>query len=232
MKKAEVAEERKFMKKMGFEPLETREGEFKMPKFMDCAWKRIPCGEKNCKICGRIIADRERHIAKGEHPDSPESIFEDMGNSFKEALAIIKKDAERLGINIVNIDGIKEPPKPEEFPLYRQLKRWHGQIARIGNDAENEEELWLDTEAAADLFWYANTLLAKVYRQLRNRWEMENGDAYGKFDFQYTKGILKEVLKTIKKSLRELALLRTGQKGELLIVLSQFEKLEPGILKI
>lgn len=205
--------------------------DFKMPKWMECTWRRVPCGRDDCPICGRIKEDRQRHIEKGENPDDLKNVFENVSQSFKEALQIIKKDAESKGFNITNIENIKEPPEPKEFPLYGEIEKWNKSIMAFGDIAQALGEFWIHTEAAADLFWYANTLMAKTYRQLCNRWHIENGDDYGKFDYQYTNYVLKECLKVLKKSLKELSN-NYSQKQELNSIYSNLLKLEKKITNI
>lgn len=205
--------------------------DFKMPKWMECAWRRVPCGKDNCPICGRIKRDRQRHIEKGEDPDDPKFALEDVGQNFKEALEIIKKDAESKGFDITNIEKIQEPPEPEEFPFYRKVKEWNKEVFKIGDEAELSGNWWIYTEAAADLFWYANTLLAKVYRQLCNRWHIKNGDDYGKFDYQYTGYVLKECFEILKKSLKELDS-NYPQRQKLNSIYLNLLKLEKEIIKI
>ncbi len=206
--------------------------DFKMPEWMECSWRRVPCNKDKCPICGRVKKDRQRHIDKGEDPDDLKSVFEDVGNNLHEALAMVKKDAERMGIDITNIDDIKEPPEPEKFPFYRKVEKWRNQIIRIADDADNQSEFWLHTELASDLLWYTNTLCAKTYRQLCNKWHIKHGDGYGDFDYDYTKYVLGECLKILKKSLNDLSLLNSGNKGELISLLSGLFKLEKRILTI
>ena len=212
--------------------MELPKGKFKMPKWMECTWRRVPCGRDDCPICGRIKRDRQRHILRGEDPDDIKSVFEDVDQNFKEVLQIIKKDAESKGFDITNIENIQEPPEPEKFPLYRKVKKWNEAVRAIGDRAEIAGEFWIYTEAAVDLFWYANTLMARTYRQLCNRWHIENGDEYGEFDYQYTRRVLKETLKIFKKSLRELIKENIFQKKEFGSILSELLKLEKQIVKI
>lgn len=205
---------------------------FEMPKWMECGWRRVGCGKDDCPLCGRIKKDRQRHIEKGEDPDSLKSVFEDVGRNFKEVLAAIKQDAKQKGIDITNIDDIKEPPEPEEFPFYNKAYQWRKLVCSILEDAADSGELWLQTEAGQDLSWYSSLLLGKIYRQLSNRWEMENGDAYGEFDYEYTQEIVKESLKIVKQSLGELIFYETGQKINLMLAQRQLMDFEDEILKI
>lgn len=207
-------------------------GDFRIPKWWECGWRREACNKKSCVLCGRILRDRKKHIARGEDPDDMKSVLEDVGGSFAEALAMIKKDAERLGIEITNIDDIKEPPEPKKFALYRRVAKWRNAVSEIAERAEASGELWIATEAAADVLWYKNTIAAKTYRQLCNRWHMTHGDEYGDVDYAYTKYVLGECVRILQKSLRELALLASSQKGELMMAAGQLAKLESDILSI
>lgn len=206
--------------------------EFKMPKWMECTWRRIPCGEDNCPICGQIKRDRQRHIERGEDPDDLKNVFEDVSQKFKEVLEIIKKDAKSKRFNITNIENIKEPPEPKEFPFYNEGEKWNKSVMVLGDNARALDEFWIHTEEAADLFWYANTLMTKTYRQLCNKWHIENGDDYGELDHRYTGYVLKECLKILKKSLRKLVNNNYPQKIELNSTYSNLLKLEKEIIKI
>lgn len=205
---------------------------FKIPEWWECSWRRIGCGKKTCRLCGKIQKDRQGHISKGEDPDSLESALEDVGGSFREAMSMIKKHAESMGIDITNIDSIKEPPEPNKLPLYRKIFKWRNFINDIIKDAYQTESLWLATEAAADLNWYKDTLSAKTYRQLCNKWHIEQGDEYGDFDHKYTKYILDECLRILECALNDLVLLNSPQKVSLTMALSQFLEIEKKILSI
>lgn len=180
------------------------ESEFTMPAWMDCTWRRVPCWQDDCPLCGRIKQDRQKHLDRGEDPDTIEAVLEDAGANLQDALAMIKQDAEEQGIDIENIDDIQEPPRPEEFKLYKQVKQWTQLVRQLRQEATQAREAWLETEAAADLFWYAGILGAKTYRQLCNRWHLQQGDAYGEEDYKYTQYVLEEILKLIFQALKEL----------------------------
>ena len=212
--------------------IEISKEKFKMPKWMECVWRRVPCGRDDCPICGRIKKDRQQHIERGENPDDIQSVFEDVGQNLKETLEMIKRDTQRMGIDITNIEDIQEPPEPEEFPFYQKARKWNKEIFKIASEAELSGDWWINTEAAADLFWYANTLLTKIYRQLCNRWHIKNGDDYGDFDYQYTKYVLEECLKILKKSLKEFISFDSAQKINLILVHDQMINLEEDIFKI
>lgn len=209
----------------------------KIPEWMDCAWRRVPCGKHTCPICGRIARQREKHIKEGKNPDSIETVFEDVGTELQEALAMIKKDAEQRGIDILNLDDIKEPPKALEFPLWWRVNKWGQEIFLFAKEAEKNGQFWLQTESAADLLWYGNTLAVKTHRQLCNRWHIEEKDGYGEFDLAYTAGVLKECLRILKESLTVLERVYNGQsksKEHMFFVRARLalERMKPDILRI
>lgn len=205
---------------------------FKVPVWWECGWRRKNCKKRSCVLCGGIIADREKHIAKGEDPDSMKSVLEDVGQSLVETLVMIKVDAEKHGIDITNIEDIKEPPKPESHALYRNIAKWRNGIIKLVDKADEADEIWISTEPAADLLWYISTLSAKTYRQLCNRWHIKNGDGYGEFDYKYTQYVLSEVLDILENSLAQLTKLNSQHQVVLMFALNQLIKFRKSILSI
>lgn len=203
---------------------------FGMPGWMECTWRRVPCGKDNCPICGTIKKDREKHLARGQNPDDLGVVLDDLGNSFREIMKMIKMDAKKHGIDITNIEKIKEPPRPEKFPLYREVEKWRGNVLACAHGTENN--FWTFTEEAQDLFWYTNILTTKTYRQLCNRWHLDNESDYGDYDYQYTRRVLSESLKILQKSLSELIPAGSAQKGKLMLISAGLMNLEKKILKI
>lgn len=177
-----------------------------MKAWQDCQWLRVQCGKDECPICGRIKRDRERHIKKGEDPDSMEAMFKDVGNVFKETLAMLKKDAAKHGIDLDNLDktDMPESPEPEDFPLYNKAYAWRQGIYEIAEASDDVSSAWLYSEAGEDLLWYANTLMAKIFRQLSNVREMEQGEEYMDLEYNYTGYVLGEVFHILDKALKQL----------------------------
>jgi len=209
-------------------------GEFLVPagseeqvkEFLNCAWRRIPCGKDTCPICGRINRQTEKLIKEGKDPDSLESVFECVGANLAEVLAMAKKDAERHGIDIANLDDVADAPS--EFVLSNKVTDWYVKIVRLYERESKGEAPWLETEEAADLIWYAGTLSAKTYRQLCNQWYLENEKEYGDFDYEYTGEVLKEVLKILNKSLFKLGALNMSIRR----LHKEFNEFKPAIIKI
>ncbi len=205
---------------------------FKVPVWWECGWRRKNCKKRSCVLCGGIITDREKHIAKGENPDSMKSVLEDVGQSLGDALAMVKADLEKRGIDITNIEDIKKPPESQSYPLYRKIYKWRNGIIKLIDKANETNEVWISTEPAADLLWYIYTLSAKTYRQLCNRWHIKNGDGYGEFDYKYTQYVLGEVLDILENSLVQLTKLNSQQQVVLMFALNQLNKLKKPILSI
>ncbi|GEM_PF-1271455 len=208
--------------------------DLRVPEWMECTWRRVPCGKKSCPVCGRIASDRERYPKERENAKSMEASLTEMMRGLSKTLKMLKKNAKMHGIDLETLNQIKseEPPRQVEFPLCRLVMDWNKNLFQIEAMAQDLGAFWLQTEAAADLFWYANVLNGKVYRQLCNRWHLERGDDYGDFDFEYTGNILGESLKILKKSLNELSLWSPDQKGELLLAASHLAQLEEKIQAI
>ncbi len=178
--------------------------EKEIEKMLDCAWKRIPCGQDSCPICGRINRDRKKFIARGKDPDLPESVFESVGAQFAETLAMVKKDAERMGIDITNLENVEDVPEPESFPLSVKAERWYKTFRKYIEEEEKSGVPWLLTEEFLDIIWYAGILNTKIYRQLCNRWYMDNKKGYGDFDYQYTAKVLKQVCRILDNAFKKL----------------------------
>ena len=174
-------------------------------RMLDCAWKRIPCGSDSCPICGRINRDRRKFISQGKDPDSLESVFESVGAQLAETLAMVKKDTDRMGIDITNLDDVKDAPEPESFPLALKAEKWYKNLMKYVQKENETSAAWLLTEESLDLRWYAGTLNVKIYRQLCNRWYIDNEKDYGEFDYAYTTKVLDEVCEIINRAFQKLA---------------------------
>ena len=176
----------------------------KVMDWLDCVWKRISCGKSNCPICGKIKQDRKRLIKEGKDPDSVRSAFESFSANLAEAMALIQKDTEAMGIDVTNLDDVAEAPEVESFPLAMRTEKWYLDMMNLYKEADGSNVAWLLTEEALDLGWYAGIFNAKVYRQLCNRWYLDNEKDYGEFDYRYTSRVLKEVSRIVNKSFLKL----------------------------
>lgn len=208
--------------------------DFKVPEWWECQWRQIACGRDECRMCGRINRSRQKHIDKGEDPDSMEAAFEDIKETFAEVKEMLSKDAKKMGIDLNNLpDEIDDTPKAEEFPLYNQVMKWYTLLMTTISNAHQSGEECLESEPAKDLMWYKNTILVKTYRQLCNRFELDKGDDIADVDYEYTRYVLAESIKIVKKSLEEIIKnYSTLQEVNLKLALSQIKDLEAEILTI
>ncbi len=207
---------------------------FKPPKWWECQWRRITCGKDSCRLCGSINKRRRYHLAKGEDPDSMESVFSDVSSSFIETLELLKKQSEKLGVNLADMEDVEEnePPDYSSNPIFQRVEKWHKGIAKLGLEAEDAFLAWRHSDAGKDLLWYPSMLVVKLRRQLDNLWELSNGHEYIDMDIEYTAYILRESITILKKALVELSSLRTPQKIDFTLYLNELENIEPDILKL
>ena len=127
-----------------------------------------------------------------------------MGAQLAETLAMVKKDTDRMGIDITNLDDVRGAPEPDAFPLAVKAETWYKHLLQYFEQENNRHATWLFTEEYLDLKWYAGTLNTKIYRQLCNRWYVDNEKDYGDFDYQYTTKVLDEVCEIINRSFQNL----------------------------
>ena len=176
-----------------------------MPRWMDCTWKRVPCMEDECPVCSKL-------------KDLQEDDLFDRGEFLI--------DVDNTGDNGKNV------PSPDEFPFYREVKSWLEDVISIAEKSKKLNSYWVFTEEAADLFWYMNVLSAKTYRQLCNRYLIENENNENRIDYNYTNYVLKNSIKKIKKALKILADNNQSQKSELKEAFDEISSLEERIFNI
>ncbi len=202
-----------------------------VPEWLDCAWRRIPCGKENCPICSRI---NEVMGQNDENDILPTKILTHIGKDLKETIDMIKQDINKHKIELENISTQqrKKPPRPFEFPLYHKINNWRAGIYEIVEKSDEVSSAWLSVDAGEDVLWYANTILAKVYRQLCNRWRIAHNDDYVLFDYEYTRYVLDECFLILKASLKRLIDMEVTQKNEFNIALLLLTSLEREVKKI
>lgn len=209
-----------------------KEKEFKIPRWMDCSWKRISCGEDSCPVCGKIKREREKHIKNGEDPNDIALAITDLSNTFKKILKDIKKDAKNMGVSLSKIKSKKEPPAPYEFFLFNEIKKWRDSMFFIIKRTVIRREALVYTEAFDDFIWYADLLPLKTYRQLCNKWEIENGEKDDDHDYVYTKYVLDECLKFLKEALAVFMFFDSYEKHLFIINAAALMSLEEEIKNI
>ena len=202
------------------------------PRWMDCSWKRIACGEDSCPVCGKIKKEKEKHIKNGEDPNDVSITLDDLSNIFKKILRDIKKEAKTKGVDISKIKSKKDPPAPSEFSLYNEVKKWRDSMFFIIKRTVIRRETLVYTEAFDDFIWYADILPIKTYRQLCNKWEIKNGKKNNDYDYVYTKHVLDECLKFLNEALATLMVFNSDEKHLFIINAASLMFLEKEIRKI
>lgn len=215
--------------------LKNKKGEtFEMPAWQDCGWRRLSCEEPSCPICGRVQRQRQQCLARGLDPDSPEALMEGVGETFAEVKELLQKDAERMGIDLNNLEQVKEPepPPPESYALYQKIMAWRKDVFAMLEAASQWGEQWLQSEESQDLSWYANLLPVKVYRALSDKWEMENSDPEVWVDYHYTKYVIEESIKILHQAFAVLRAQPSLQCLQLQFLPSALGQMEEEIKKI
>lgn len=198
-----------------------------MPAWQDCTWRRRTCGKASCQVCGRMMALRQKHVDRGENPDSMEAALEDIEESFKEAKELLAKSAKKHNIDFSDNDGLEmsDPPKFNSYPLCRELMEWRNSVFSVIKKAEEDNAFWLKTEAAKDLAWYANLLPVKMHRLLTAKWEIENNNEWAKLDYDYTKYAVGEIISIVSRVFEGLRAIDADTDFSLLMPHSHFLQL-------
>jgi hypothetical protein len=215
--------------------MSAKEDIFEYPKWMECQWRRERCNKIECPLCYRLLKQEQKHRLRGEDPNDIKVALEDVKESFDETFALIQEGAEELGIDLNNIP---EDPKLEErdqmeHPFYKKIHAWIMKIHGFMRNIYESESPWINTEEWKDLSWYHTMLGAKVYRQLCNKWDMENVDR-DPSDYIYTKGVIEEIIKILKKSFQSVLSynLTYSEKSALQDLFDEFLNFETDLLSI
>lgn len=202
---------------------------FRIPRWWRCQWQRQGCGKNTCPLCGPIHRARRRHLARGEDPDSLPAVLADVAESFTAVMAMVRADAQRLGIDLDSTSPSEavEPPKPEAFPLYRLALGWYRRVCGTSEGLRRQHgESWTRTAAAQDLHWYACLLPVKVYRWQSSRWERDRGISSSVVDERYTGYVVSVALHHLNAALRTLVA-KGPNPAAFLLLAAQLGKLEP-----
>jgi len=129
-----------------------------------------------CRVFKREEESKKKWVKAGKDPDSWDYVFNTIKESFEEVRGLIKKDANRLGIDLSAIDYSKEKgePLPKNFTIYRLSNKFAQAIKRTLKDLEGipvdvDEDLVV--RSAEILSYYSTLIPAKVYRAILSRAE-------------------------------------------------------------
>ncbi len=99
-------------------------------------------------------------------------------------------------------DGAQDIPEPEEFDLFEDVRSWMDSVVELLVQGNEIGEEWVALDMGKDLAWYASTLVAKTYRQLVNRMEIECGEEMQSVEYMYTQYVIAESVRMSREAMR------------------------------
>lgn len=183
---------------------------------MDCSWRRLPCGKEDCKVCGPISHLHFEHLNRGENHGSLE-------------------DTERIitkAVKSINVAWSTEEPQIEDFPIVIMISNWRDSVFSLISNSSAWEKGWIDSEAVADLTWYAGVLCSKTFRQNLNRLDLKNGDPAAVPDYEYTQSVLKTCFRILKKAISLVYIFDVERQSLWRVLRTELMDLEKQILTI
>lgn len=131
-----------------------------------------------CKICKGELQRKELYRKAGKDPYAWENVFKDIADDLGEAMAMLYKQAEEMGINLDEIpdDDYEEPSSSDQYPIFRLVRIYGDQVEHIMKSLEvipHDADLEL-VEKALDALSHSRTyVIAKIGRALSSRWREE-----------------------------------------------------------
>jgi len=192
-----------------------------IPEWWDCQWQRIPCNKKACFLCSKQEVEEAWDVIADAR-----AVLEEVSVG---ALPVSQK---RTAIG--ECAECHAPLKDSNHPMSRSVGKWADELFEVFMAGVVEDAWWLDTEAAAEVEWYAPVLLDKVGQQLEtNAWlSSDPRNQVAEADHGYTRYVFAECLLKLERSLRELALYDSGQKAEFALAIARLTRLKQRILKL
>lgn len=134
---------------------------------------------ENCAVFKGHEEFRQRLIAAGRDPDTWEAAFEEVGESFKETLALITKGAEKWGVELPKLDSKEwQECETQEEEIGKKVR--NHPLKKLSLDFESHllfllskfpaEEIKNDPHLQ-EMQWYATLVPAKIHRALASSFE-------------------------------------------------------------
>lgn len=128
-----------------------------------------------CKICKAEVERLEMYKREGKNPYSWDNVFEDVAKNLALTMAMIKKDADRLGIDLDKpIEDYKESPEPKKYKIYRIVEKYGLRIEKTIKELECvpvDTDISLLEQAINALSHSRFYILAKTARALISHFE-------------------------------------------------------------
>lgn len=200
----------------------------KLPLWLDCTWRRVPCSKKQCPVCSLLTEEEKKLLARGEGEEFVCDVLDDLRYSIAESfLAVIETP-------VRSQHGRRAFAKrsPRRFPLYRTVDRWHEQLHDVYSDGDNAESFWVQTSDAADVDWYVHVLLDFVHRQLLYLERNSVQSLRTSIPAAYACYVIQLTTELIKDGLNRLALLDSTEKGALIMIAGKFTQVQAGLARL
>lgn len=129
-----------------------------------------------CKICKDEIEWKEKLREEGRDPNSWDEVFKEVGKNLALAMAMIRRDAKRLGIDLNNIEDESNPREiqPRRYSIYRVIEKYGYKVEKAIKDLEfvpKEANIFL-LKKAMDVFSHSRFYAqVKIHRALASRKE-------------------------------------------------------------
>jgi len=169
-----------------------------------------------CRICNDEVQRLKLYKKAGKDPNDMKEVMKDIGDSLTHAMYLLHKDAERMGIDLNNLDDIdiEESPEPSTYPLFQDTfsygKALDSLIKKLSNTPilASNENLFLLEKVIEVLSHARFYMLAKIGRAYSSKWE-EDKDPDDDLDDAKTSAFLAYI--AIKRN--EYALKKLIQEG-------------------
>lgn len=132
-----------------------------------------------CRVFKKEEQRKNKQLIEGKNPDSWESVFEAIKEDFEEIRKMVESDAAFLGIDLKEVaqGHEEEEPDPENFSLYKIVKKFSKALIKAAEDLrivpEDVDEQMIINNLEV-ISYYTSLLPAKTYRAITSKIEEEN----------------------------------------------------------
>lgn len=127
-----------------------------------------------CKICKEDLERKRFYEKAGKDPYDWKYVFKDLAEDLVKVHKLIEKEAKRLGIDLNNLENVKESPKPETYSIFNLIRKYGNQVEKMIKNLQIipvDADLNLVEKAVCVLVHSRYYIIAKIGRALSSRWE-------------------------------------------------------------
>lgn len=147
---------------------------------------------------------------EGKNPHDMQDAFKDLGKNLAKTMAMVKKQAEEMGIDLNNLPDPPEPPH-ESYPVFSTVSKYAKTIDKTINSLQEipiDTNMELVIKAINALSHSRHYILVKIGRALHSKWD-EQQNPNDEIDDSKTSAFLAYV--SIERNSRALASLAEHQ---------------------